>query len=589
VQPLSNCCVLRVPVQAGCAIVGLAVLILAVPGGTALADSPAPFPLGRPQAAEPQPPGDAWLAAEATGVERRGAAGLQITRSVGMVLRLDEESARSTGDITWQVLPAGRSHPAFSISSLGLGAPNRQRTTALALGWTLPAWDIGAGLAVNGSTPFATLRWLPDSLPLAFGVEVGRVGALSRPRLSMEIQPLPWLQVGLGLEGRNRAFVGLTLRSGFESVPRPSARPATTGASGPGRVWVQPTIDEPMARAIGRAAGNALMTADTDWVTVDSLDGLGLPTLRSQFRRGPLQALADQSGSLDELSVSSRFSVAPEAPLRWTAETTADLLTQFGPGPPGSGWLHRSVLDVGGNSTLSVGRISLRADAILRLNLDDSLSGLPAAQNKRPIRCDSADYASSAASPHRLAGTLAVRPWPELTLAGSVGLLEETLIGTSSAFLWQQFDSRWSLAGDGAVVWKRPAGRLRPTDPKPMTSGFLTLRYETPEPLLTTAVSIGRFLDGGYGAVLGLSRWLSGGIHLSAEATLAHGFTPRLRVTVPFGTWTGPIRSRAVLDANPVGFDHGQRLDPVVNLYDFRYRAGLGRLVDSWTSFQLYH
>lgn len=444
-------------------------------------------------------------------------------------------------------------------------------------------------------------------------------------------RPLPWLELGAGVEQGQRAMLRLSARfdprEEAEQTTRPppavGPRPARESAvpsqdlvavartSGlPARsalvagdraaLWLDPagTGIAPLAQEVGRAARLLADTtpAEVEWLTVatgnDGLDGVAVTLLRRDVERA-----ANKRGSAEEIWRTTRVDASTGAPPDWpmrlslTLHPTAEV-SLFEQGAP---LVQRAYTDA--RLTTEPAR-GLVLGAGLRFNMADNLPLLDtnAIQAEKPVRSDLPFYALQRLEVERLYGAWIARPAPGWATRLSIGHFEEMFGGFGGEVLHQPLEARWAAGLDLNRVWKRPPGDLlRVTPDSGRTSGHASFYWEAQGAATTGVLRLGRYLGGDWGGTVELMRAFDGGIRLSAHLTWTEGpadgqsrlggrLEQGIALVVPFGA-SGllPVGGSTEVAVRTLGRDAGQRLQQPLPLYDTAVPAGFGRLAGSWS------
>src|SRR5262249_1823923 len=145
-----------------------------------------------------------------------------------------------------------------------------------------------------------------------------------------------------------------------------------------------------------------------------------------------------------------------------------------------------------------------------------------------------------------------------------------------------------AIGGDVYQVWKRDYDRLFGALDYHVTTGHVTVYYESPWYGLNFEVHGGRYLAGDWGGTLQISRTFDTGIEIGAFATFTNvpfsqfgegRFDKGVIVRIPL-EWALPLntQSQANLDFRPLSRDGGQRLLNDDSLYDETTRTSYGEI-----------
>ncbi|WP_448203063.1 YjbH domain-containing protein [Azospirillum sp. sgz302134] len=445
-------------------------------------------------------------------------------------------------------------------------------------------------------------------------------------------RPLPWVELGAGVEQGKRAMLRLTARfdPGEKSEetattpppavgprpPRESALPAEDVATLarahglPARsalvagdraaLWLDPagTGTMPLAQEAGRAARLLAdaVPAEVEQLTIATgnagLEGAAVTLLRRDVERA-----ANKRGSAEEIwhtaQVAPTAGPAPDWPMRWslTLHPTAEI-SLFEQGAP---FVQRTFTDA---VLMTEPARGLVLGTGLRANLSGNLSLLDtnAVPAEQPVRSDLPLYAAQRLELEHLYAAWLANPAPGWATRLSIGQFEEMFGGIGGEALYHPLEARWAAGLDLNRVWKRPPGdplRLAPDSGR--TTGHASLYWEAPGAATTTALRVGRYLGGDWGGTLELMRAFDGGVRLSAHLTWTEGpdggqsrFGGRLEqglsLVVPFGpSGSIPVGGTTDVTVGTLGRDAGQRLRQPLPLYETTVPAGFGRLAGTWS------
>jgi len=171
------------------------------------------------------------------------------------------------------------------------------------------------------------------------------------------------------------------------------------------------------------------------------------------------------------------------------------------------------------------------------------------------------------------------------------GILESMFDGVGGEVLWRPEGERWALGATLYEAWQRGFDRLLDLQPYHVTTGHLSVYYQSPWYGLDFEVDAGRYLAGDSGATLTIMRRFSTGVEIGAFATLTNvpfsqfgegAFDKGFIIRIPMDFMV-PLDSQSEFDANlrPVTRDGGQMLQPEMVLYDELRRTDLGELFDN--------
>jgi hypothetical protein len=188
---------------------------------------------------------------------------------------------------------------------------------------------------------------------------------------------------------------------------------------------------------------------------------------------------------------------------------------------------------------------------------------------------------------------------PELYGRLSVGYFEEMFGGIDAEILYRPFGRRWALGIEAAHVYQRDFDRGFGLQDYNITTGHLSLYYESPYHGLNFNVHAGRYLAGDWGATFEIARRFDNGAEVGVFAT----FTD-----VPFRTYGEgsfdkgivirfPIdlisffstRQMASLTLRPLTRDGGARLEVNHRLYEETRPVSYGDVQRNWGDFFASH
>jgi hypothetical protein len=169
------------------------------------------------------------------------------------------------------------------------------------------------------------------------------------------------------------------------------------------------------------------------------------------------------------------------------------------------------------------------------------------------------------------------------------GYLESMFAGAGGEVLWRPEGARWALGADIYQVWQRDFDRLFGLQQYHVTTGHVSLYYDSPWYNLNFELRAGRYLAGDRGVTLQITRRFSTGVEIGAFATKTNvsseqfgegSFDKGLIIRIPLG-WVAPIetQSQIGLDLRPVQRDGGQALAGDATLYDETRNTSEGELL----------
>ncbi|QQP90426.1 YjbH domain-containing protein [Skermanella sp. TT6] len=661
----------------GHALAGVAALLavgLSFPAGagSSLTDSGGTGLLQVPSA-RMLPPETLAAGASWTPLYRHGFVTLQALPDLEVTLRQttgiatpERPGGQSGGlDLKFRLLREDAVRPEVSIGARSLLQTGGQAARYLVMSrrWFDTDWTLGVGWGrfAQGS-PFGT-RFSPIggvevrtpvdglSLKLDYTGDLLRAERAAHPGLSRPFpvnvglawRPLPWIEVGAGLEQGHSAMLlgalvldpaGLDRLSSAappakEARPAPGARPARTTPRTAERrilaalrsagmaaraarideeeatVWLDEIPDGPPARTAGRAARimAARAPAEVEMLTVvlgpAELNGTAVSILRADLERAERHAGSPaEIRRTAELGRAGSIDAPPRPPgERWdfTLTPRLDLSPAFRSGPPA----YRATLDAAVASGLAGGFVT---GAGLRFNLGSDLGSDPDSRSAGgrdereaglpTVRGDLARYADGVAvTADHLYTAWLWNPVSDWHTRLSAGHLDEMFGGWEAEVLYRPFGARWAAGADADLVAKRVPGNLLYVEAQGYASVHASVYYESRDGLTHGVLRAGRYLAGDLGATLELSRAYEGGVRIAAYATVtdagAGAMDQGISIRIPLGLLPGPLSGSgrglaSEVAVRSLGRDAGQRVDQPLRLYDLTGRSGVGRIMGTW-------
>jgi hypothetical protein len=171
------------------------------------------------------------------------------------------------------------------------------------------------------------------------------------------------------------------------------------------------------------------------------------------------------------------------------------------------------------------------------------------------------------------------------------GILESMFDGVGGEVLWRPEGERWALGATLYEAWQRGFDRLLDLQPYHVTTGHVSLYYQSPWYGLDFEVDAGRYLAGDSGATFSITRRFASGVEIGAFATFTNvpfsqfgegAFDKGFIIRIPMDFMV-PLDSQSELNMNirPVTRDGGQMLQPEMLLYDELRRTDYGELQDN--------
>ncbi|UEM21962.1 YjbH domain-containing protein [Skermanella mucosa] len=564
-------------------------------------------------------------------------------------------------DLKLRLLRENATRPEVAVGARGLfqGGGQAARYLVMSRRWFDTDWTLGLGwgrfgqgnLFGSGLSPIGgvEIRTPVDGLSLKLDytgdllrAERAAHPGLSRPfpvNVGLAWRPLPWIEVGAGLEQGHFAMLraalvldaaGLDGRAsadppGKDARPPLGARPArTTPRTAERRIlaalrsagmaaravrvddqeataWLDEVPDGPPARTAGRAARvmAARAPAEVEMLTVvlgpAELNGTAVSILRADLERAGRNAGSPaEIRRTAELNRAASTDAPPRPPgERWDFRLTPrlELAPAFRSGSPA----YRATLDAAVVSGLAGGFVT---GAGLRFNLGGDLAGLRAGERDEPdaglptVRGDIARYADGVAvTADHLYTAWLWNPVSDWHARLSAGHLDEMFGGWEGEVLYRPFGARWAVGIDADLVAKRVPGNLLYFEAQGYASAHASLYYESRDGLTHGTIRAGRYLAGDLGATLELSRGFEGGVRIGAYATVTDAGTGAMdqgiSIRIPLGLLPGPLSGSgrglaSEAAVRSLGRDAGQRVDQPLRLYDLTGRSGVGRIMGTW-------
>ena len=178
---------------------------------------------------------------------------------------------------------------------------------------------------------------------------------------------------------------------------------------------------------------------------------------------------------------------------------------------------------------------------------------------------------------------------PDVFAKARAGYLESMFAGAGGEILWRPEGARWALGADIYHVWQRDFDRLFGLQHYHVTTGHISLYYDSPWYDLNFELRAGQYLAGDRGLTLQITRRFETGVEIGAFATKTNvsaaqfgegSFDKGIIIRIPLG-WVAPIetQSQIGLDLRPVQRDGGQALAGDATLYDETRNTSEGELL----------
>jgi hypothetical protein len=243
----------------------------------------------------------------------------------------------------------------------------------------------------------------------------------------------------------------------------------------------------------------------------------------------------------------------------------------------------------------------ITVEAVVEGNLYNNLSNEEASSSLLPhVRSDFNFYYKDGANGiSSLDAVWRTRLAPDFFAEVKAGYLEDMFMGAGGQVLWRPNGDRVTFGADVYQVWQRSFDRLfgiLSKDCAPpasgcaynVTTGHVSVYYESPWYGLNFQLHGGRYLAGDWGGTIQISRRFESGIELGAFATFTNvpfakfgegSFDKGVIVRIPL-EWAVPIntQSEANLDFRPLTRDGGQRLNNDDSLYYETRRQSYGEI-----------
>jgi hypothetical protein len=184
---------------------------------------------------------------------------------------------------------------------------------------------------------------------------------------------------------------------------------------------------------------------------------------------------------------------------------------------------------------------------------------------------------------------------PTVFVTGRAGYLESEFAGAGGEILWRPEGARWALGADAYQVWQRDFDRLLGLQHYHVTTGHVTLYYDSPWYSLNFQLRAGKYLAGDHGVTFQVTRRFSTGVEIGAFITKTNvsasqfgegSFDKGIIIRLPLG-WIAPLetQSQIVMDLRPVQRDGGQVLTGDATLYEEARPTSQGELLRQQSGF----
>ena len=169
-----------------------------------------------------------------------------------------------------------------------------------------------------------------------------------------------------------------------------------------------------------------------------------------------------------------------------------------------------------------------------------------------------------------LEGGYRFRLTPSVYVSARAGYLESMFAGAGGEILWRPEGARWALGADVYQVWQRDFDRLLGLQHYHVTTGHVSLYYNSPWYGLNFQLRAGQYLAGDRGFTFQVTRRFSTGVEIGAFITKTNvsaaqfgegSFDKGIIIRLPLG-WIAPLESQSqiAIDLRPVQRDGGQTL-----------------------------
>ncbi len=188
------------------------------------------------------------------------------------------------------------------------------------------------------------------------------------------------------------------------------------------------------------------------------------------------------------------------------------------------------------------------------------------------------------------------RATPTVTAIVRSGYLEGMFAGIGGEVLWRPEGARWALGADLYQVWQRDFDRLFGLQRYKVTTGHVSLYYDSPWYGLNFQMRAGQYLAGDRGLTFQVTRRFSTGVEIGAFVTKTNvsaaqfgegSFDKGIIIRLPLG-WIAPLetQSQVAIDLRPVQRDGGQTLAGDATLYEESRATSEGELLRQESSLQ---
>jgi hypothetical protein len=234
----------------------------------------------------------------------------------------------------------------------------------------------------------------------------------------------------------------------------------------------------------------------------------------------------------------------------------------------------------------------LTAEGSIDVNFWNNFDTKRASNSQLPhVRSDINEYFEHGASGiETLMMGYRTRIAPDVFVLAKAGILEDMFTGAGGQVLWRPDQSRFAVGIDIYQVWQRGFDRLFDLQKYNVTTGHISVYYQSPWYGMNVAVHAGRYLAGDYGATFELTRRFESGVELGAFATFTNvpfskfgegSFDKGIILRMPL-EWAVPIHTTKDFDltVRSLSRDGGARLKHDDQLYDDTTRTSYGELIE---------
>jgi len=225
----------------------------------------------------------------------------------------------------------------------------------------------------------------------------------------------------------------------------------------------------------------------------------------------------------------------------------------------------------------------------LETNLYQNIPNRPSDSLLPHVRSDLPSYVHEGGTGiAALAVNYRFRVAPDLFAVARAGYLESMFAGLGGEVLWWPDAERWALGADIYEVKQRAFDRLFGFRKYSVTTGHITIYYQSPWHDINFTLRAGQYLAGDRGVTFMASRRFSTGVEVGAYFTKTNvsaaqfgegSFDKGIFIRIPLG-WALPVETQGEFDLNlrPVQRDGGQTLAGDASLFDELYPTSTGEI-----------